>query len=115
MSPHKKLVIANTLMTVGVLPLACVSVWLACILSAAPGRQPIMPIIDPFVMMGIFAMSFLFTATVAGVSAAWSWDVVRACPDSRSRVALGLRLLTAALLASPFVLAFLAQTSSGRI
>jgi hypothetical protein len=62
---------------------------------------------DPLGMIGPLVLSFIFTAAVAGTSAAWSWDLVRANPQSRSRVALGLRMLTATLLISPFALIFL--------
>jgi hypothetical protein len=57
-------------------------------------------------MIGPFALSFIFTAAVAGTSAAWSWDLVRAHPQSRSRLALSLRLITAALLITPFAVIF---------
>jgi hypothetical protein len=64
---------------------------------------------DPLGMIGPFVLSFIFTAAVAGTSAAWSWDLLRANPQSRLRVALGLRLMTAALLVSPFALLFLTR------
>jgi hypothetical protein len=64
---------------------------------------------DPLGMIGPFVMSFIITAAVAGTSAAWSWDLVRANPQSRSRIALGLRLMTASVLISPFALLFLAR------
>jgi hypothetical protein len=64
---------------------------------------------DPLGMIGPFVMSFIITAAVAGTSAAWSWDLVRANPQSHSRIALGLRLMTASVLISPFALLFLAR------
>jgi hypothetical protein len=109
MSTRTKLVIANVLMAVGIVPLAFFVVWLIGFLSWISGHRPIIPIGDPLSMFGPFTLSFIFTAAVAGTSAAWSWDLVRATPQSRSRVALGLRLMTAALLISPFALLFLAR------
>lgn len=109
MSIRTKLMIANALMSVGVVPLAFFVVWLIAILTAAPGHRAIIPIGDPLSMIGPFILSFLFTAAVAGTSAAWSWDLVKANLQSRSRVALGLRLMTAALMVSPFALLFLAR------
>ena len=109
MLTRTKLVIANVLMAVGIVPSAFFVVWLFGFLSWISGHRPIIPIGDPLSMFGPFALSFIFTAAVAGTSAAWSWDLVRATPQSRSRVALGLRLMTAALLISPFALLFLAR------
>jgi energy-coupling factor transporter transmembrane protein EcfT len=109
MSPRAKLVIANVLMIIGVVPLAFFVVWLIGILTWSPGHQAIIPIMDPLGMIGPFVMSFIITAAVGGTSAAWSWDLVRANPQSRSRVALGLRLMTAVLLISPFALLFLVR------
>jgi len=104
MSTRTKLLIADVLMSVGIVPLAFFVVWLIELLSWISGHRPIIPIGDPLSMFGPFILSFLFTAAVAGTSAAWSWDLVRANPQCRSRVALGLRLMTAALLISPFAL-----------
>jgi hypothetical protein len=109
MSPHTKLVIANVLMAIGVLPLAFFVVWLIGILTWTPDHRAIIPIMDPIGMIGPFVMSFIIMAAVAGTSAAWSWDLVRANPQSRARLALGLRFVTAALLISPFALLFLAR------
>lgn len=107
MSTHIKLAIANVLMSIGSVPLAFFVVWLVGILTWAPGHRAIIPIMDPLGMIGPFVLSFIFMAAVAGTSAAWSWDLVRANPQSRSRVALGFRLMTVALLISPFAAIFL--------
>jgi len=109
MSPRTKLVIANVLMSIGVVPLVFFVVWLIGILTWAPDHRAIIPIMDPLGMIGPFVISFIFAAAVGGTSAAWSWDLVRTNPQSRSRIALGLRLMTAALLISPFALLFLAR------
>jgi hypothetical protein len=109
MSTRTKLVITNVLMGVGVVPLAFFVVWLFGLLTWISGNGAILPIGDPLSMIGPFILSFIFTATVAGIGAAWSWDLVRANPQSRSRIALALRLMTAALLISPFALLFLTR------
>lgn len=109
MSTRTKLAIANVLMSVGAIPLAFFVVWLIGILTWKPGQRAIIPIMDPLGMIGPFILSYLFTAAVSGTSAAWSWDLVRAHPQSRSRVALGLRLTTVALLISPFALPVLTR------
>lgn len=109
MSTHTKLVIANVLMSIGTVPLIFFVVWLTGLLTWTSGHRTIIPIGDPLSMMGPFVLSFLFAAAVAGTSAAWSWDLVRADPQNRSPVALGFRLMTASLLISPFVLLFLAR------
>jgi hypothetical protein len=109
MSTRTKLLIANGLMSVGIVPLAFFVVWLIGILTWTPSHRTIIPIMDPLSTIGPFVLSFIFTAAVAGTSAAWSWDLVRANPQSRSRVALGLRMLTATLLISPFALLFLTR------
>jgi hypothetical protein len=104
MSVRTRLVVANLLMSVGIVPLAFFVVWLIAIMTWTPGHRALIPIGDPLSMIGPFVLSFIFTAAVAGTSAALSWDLVRAYPQSRSRVALYLRLLTAALLISPFAM-----------
>lgn len=109
MSTHSKLVVANVLMGIGIVPLIFFVVWLFGFLTWTSGHQPIIPIGDPLSMMGPFILSFLFAAAVAGISAAWSWDLVRADPQNRSPIALGFRLMTASLLLSPFALLFLAR------
>lgn len=109
MSTHTKLMIANVLMSIGVAPLAFCVVWLTGLLSWISGYRAIIPIGDPLSMLGPFVLSFLFTAAVAGTSAAWSWDLARANPQCRSQVALGLRLMTAILLISPFALILLTR------
>lgn len=109
MSTRTKLVVANVLMGVGIIPLAFFVVWLFGLLTWISGHGAILPIGDPLSMFGSFMLSFIFTATVAGFGAAWSWDIVRGNPESRSRIALALRLVTAALLISPFALLFLTR------
>jgi hypothetical protein len=100
-----RLVVANILMSVGMVPLGFFVVWLFALMTSTPDRA-FMPIGDPFSMIGPFALSFIFTAAIAGTSAAWSWDLVRAYPQSRSRLALSLRLITVALLITPFAVLF---------
>lgn len=107
MSPRARLVTANVLMVIGIVPLALFVVWLAGLLAWLHGHRTPIPILDPLGMIGPFALSFLLTFAVAGTAAAWSWEVVRAHPHVRSRVALGLRLTTAAVLLGPFLLLFL--------
>ncbi|NNG23842.1 hypothetical protein [Telluria aromaticivorans] len=109
MSTHTKLVIANVLMTIGAIPLVFFVVWLIGILTWTPKHGAIIPIMDPIGMIGPFIMGFIITAAVAGTSAAWSWDLVRANPQNRSRVALVLRLTTVATLISPFAVLFLSR------
>jgi hypothetical protein len=109
MSTHTKLVLANVLMTIGVIPLVFFVVWLIGFLTWTPERGAIIPIMDPIGMVGPFIMGFIMTATVAGTSAAWSWNLVRANPQNRSRVALSLRLMTVAVLISPFAVLFLSR------
>lgn len=109
MRPRTKLIIANVLMSIGLAPLAFSVVWLAGILTWRPEHRAIIPIMDPLGMTGPFIVSFIITFAVAGTGAAWSWDLVRAHPQDRSRTALGLRLITAAVLISPFMLLFLAR------
>lgn len=56
---------------------------------------------------GPFALSFVLTFATADAGATWPWDLVRTHPRMRSRVALGLRLMTAAVLISPLLIFFL--------
>jgi hypothetical protein len=108
MSPRTRLVTANVLMVIGIVPLGFFVVWLAGLVAWMRGYgTPIIPIMDPLGMIGPFALSFILTFAVAGTAAAWSWDLVRTHPHMRSRVALGLRLTTAAVLLGPFLLLFL--------
>jgi hypothetical protein len=104
MSLRTKLMIANGLMAIGVLPLAFFVVWAAGIVNWMRGGSAFVPIMDPIGMIGPSIAGFLFTFTVAGTAAAWSWDLVRAHPRYRSRTALAFRLMTAVVLISPFVL-----------
>jgi hypothetical protein len=64
-------------------------------------------IADVLMVIGPFALSFILTLAVAGTAVAWSWDLVRVHPHMRSRVALGLRQTTGAVLLGPFLLLFL--------
>jgi hypothetical protein len=96
-------------MSIGAVPLTFFVIWFIGILTWAPDHRALIPIMDPLGMIGPFVLGFIFTATVGGTSAAWSWDLARAHPQSRSRVALALRLMTAALLITPFALLFLAR------
>lgn len=109
MPPRTKLIIANVLMSIGLVPLAFFVVWLVGLLAWTHGYPAVIPIMDPLGMIGLFTVSFIITFAIAGTGAAWSWDLVRAHPENRSRIALGLRLLTGAMLISPFVLLFLAN------
>jgi hypothetical protein len=77
MSTRTKLVIANVLMCVGIVPLAFFVVWLIGILSWTLGHRAIIPIMDPLGMIGLFVLSFIFTAAVAGTSATWLWKACR--------------------------------------
>ena len=109
MLPRTKLCIANVLMSIGLIPLTLLVVLLVDVMTWTPARHSVISMPDPLALIGIFAIGFIFTLAVAGVAAAWSWDVARAHPEQRSRTALGLRLLTALILISPFVLVFLMQ------
>lgn len=109
MSTRTKLVAANVLMIIGAIPLVFFSVWLIGILNWTPEHGAIIPIMDPIGMIGPFIMGCIITAAVAGTSAAWSWNLVRANPQTRSRLALVLRLMTVAVLFSPFAVLFLTR------
>ena len=96
------------MMGLGMLPLLLVGCWiLAFFLTTERGQPPIVPIIDPIGMIGILLVSFLITAVLAGGGALWSWILVIRNKELRSGRARTLRLATALLLASPFVLPFL--------
>lgn len=109
MSTHMKLVIANVLMIIGAIPLVFFVVWLIGIVTWTSEHGAIIPIMDPIGMIGPFIVGFIITAMVAGTSAAWSWDLIRANPQNRSRVALVLQLMTVGVLISPFVVLFLSK------
>lgn len=96
--------LANILMSIGILPLGFCVVWLAGLLAWLSGHRPIVPIMDPLGMIGPSILSYIITFAIAGTSAAWSWDLSLAHPEHRSRIAPALRLLTAAILVSPFAL-----------
>ena len=109
MSLRTKFFIANVLMSIGVTPLAYCVIWAVSILASTPARRVILPSVDPIGMIGLSIMSFILALAVAGTSAALSWDLARQNPDSRSRTALAFRLMTAALLISPFLLSSLSN------
>lgn len=92
--------IANILMGIGIIPLTSCVVWTAAILGDHEGR---IPMLDPIAMIGLSLVSFIGTFLLAGSSALWSWDLARKHPDSRSPTALAFRLMTVAVLVSPFV------------
>lgn len=78
MNPRTQLRAANALMTAGVLPWLLVLAWVAAFLAtAAPGRPPTVPMLDPLGMIGLMGMVFLFAACVAGLGAFWSWILTR--------------------------------------
>ncbi len=105
MPSNRQLPIADCMMGVGMLPLLLVGCWiLAFFLTNERGQPPAIPIIDPIGMIVILLVSFLLSAVVAGGAALWSWILVVRHSELRSRRARTLRLATALLLASPFVL-----------
>lgn len=106
MNPSRQLKISTILMGFGVLPLGLVVAWIsAFFLTSVPGQAPRIAIIDPIGMVGLLLVSFIITCLVAGGSAIWSWVLVIKHKDIRSRRALVLRLVTALVIASPFLLA----------
>jgi hypothetical protein len=78
MSLRSQLRLANTLMTIGVLPWLLTLAWLAAFfILTPPGGPPAIPILDPLGMIGFMVMSFLFGLCVAGAGAFWSWVLTR--------------------------------------
>jgi hypothetical protein len=108
MSLRTKFAIANVLMAIGMVPLAVCVTWAVGIVTATSGQRPLIPIMD-LGMIGLSIVSFILACAVAGTSAAWSWDLARAHPHNRSRIAAAFRSTTAVVLISPFLLIGLAK------
>ncbi|ALK96870.1 hypothetical protein AB595_04045 [Massilia sp. WF1] len=98
MKARAQLCLANTLMTVGVLPWALILVWVAAFF------------IDPLGMIGLMGMSFLFGLCVAGPGAVWSWLLTRDAEEGGSRKAPLFRSLVLLALLGPVLVLFLMST-----
>lgn len=110
MTPRCQSISANFLMGAGILPLALYIVWVAAFLiTTVPGQPPRIPIIDPLGMVGLGMVVYLGALVVAGLGIAWSWLLVRAYPERRTRWALALRAIVVLVLAAPFVFSFLSS------
>lgn len=111
MKARAQLCLANTLMTVGVLPWALILVWVAAFFALTPaGGPPAIPIIDSLGMIGLMGMSFLFGLCVAGPGAVWSWLLTRDAEEGGSRKAPLFRSLVLLALLGPVLVPFLMST-----
>jgi hypothetical protein len=106
MKPRSQLVLANLLMTVGVMPWVLTLAWVGAFFAVTrPGGPPGMPILDPLSMVGFMGMTFLFGLGVAGLGATWSWLLTRSDEELGSRKAPGFRsLVPLALLVPPLLI-----------
>jgi hypothetical protein len=91
----------------GIFPFAFYLCWVGAIFATlAPGRAPIVPMIDPLGMVGVGMSSFGAALVVAAPATWWSWSLARGFPELRSRAALAFQCLVVLLLASPFIWMF---------
>lgn len=104
MSIRSKLMLANGLMLVGIIPLGFCLVWALGFLAWLSGAEPMIPIMDPIGMLGVCAAGFFLTLAVAGTSAVWSWELMRDHDGVRSTLSSALRLLTGFVLSCPIAL-----------
>jgi Kef-type K+ transport system membrane component KefB len=104
MKPRSQLCFANLLMTVGVLPWLLMVAWLIAFFLLTPrGGPPGIPIIDPIGMIGLTMTAFVFSLCVAGLGAFWSWRLVRAYAEMRSRTMAVIRAVVLLLLVAPLL------------
>lgn len=104
MSIRSKLMLANGLMLVGIIPLGLCLVWVVGFLAWLSGADATIPILDPIGMLGVCVAGFFLTLAVAGTSAVWSWELMRDHDGVRSLLSPALRMLTGFVLSCPIAL-----------
>jgi hypothetical protein len=107
--PRYQLWMANVLMTVGALPWLLTLAWVgAFFMTAAHGRPPAVPVLDPLGMIGFMGMTFLFALCVAGLGAFWSWVLTYDEQGPASRTARVFRSAVLLALLAPLLVLLLA-------
>jgi hypothetical protein len=108
MTPRRQSIYANCLMVGGILPLSLYIAWVAAfLLTTVPGQPPRVPIIDPIGMVGLGLFVHVGSLVVAGLGVTWSWLLVRAYPERRTRRGLVLRAIVVLVLVTLFAFNFL--------
>lgn len=90
---------------VGLLPFGLLfSLTLVAVASAGLGQPGQAPLFEPFAMLGLLVVSWLFMVAVAGPQIWWVWRLTSYDTALSSPTALALRVTGLLLVAGPFVL-----------
>jgi hypothetical protein len=105
MNLQRQLKGANFWTAAGLLPFAVMLCWsIAALATAGPNWPPNIPILDPFAMIGLDLMSFLFMLAVAGPQVWRAWRLPSDYVDLQSKTALVLPITALMLFLTPFML-----------
>jgi hypothetical protein len=84
MTPHGKLLMANILMLVGIVPLILGISWILAAISYVQQHKGEMGGSDAFLIIAVLIVTYAFAAVVAGSSALWSGSIMRRNAGLRS-------------------------------
>lgn len=103
MTPRSKLLSANALMLLGIMPLLLVFIWIILVISYAQQHKGVMGGSDAFLMIGALFVTYVFAALVAGSSALWSVSIVKRNAGVRMQSATIMKTMVAIALVAPLV------------
>ena len=110
MSPSVQLKWANFWTVVGITPFTVLVCWsIAALSTVVPNQPPMIRILDPFAMIALGFMSYLFMLAVAGPQVWRAWALTSYHVELRSKAALGLRIAIAVLVSCPFIFSLYPQ------
>ena len=102
MTPQRQLNLANIWTIIGLLPFTLMLCWCAALFATTvPGQLPVIPTLDPFGMIGLSLMSFLFMLIVAGPQLWWAWQLTSHYDTLRTTTAMTLRIAGVTLILTP--------------
>ena len=103
MTTQGKLLTANILMLVGIVPLILGISWILAVISYDQQHKGEMGGSDAFLMIAVLMVTYAFAAVVAGASALWSMSIVRRNSGLRSRSANVIKALVGLMLGAPLL------------
>ena len=103
MTPYKKLVTANVLMLLGIIPLMITIYWMVSSFVTTDYNNK-GEVADVFMVLGKLVFAYAFALVVSGTAALWSARVEKRTPGIRVSATKGARILVAVVLVVPLVL-----------
>ena len=103
MTAQGKLLTANILMIVGIVPLILGISWIVTIISYAQHHRGEMGGSDALLMIAVLFVTYTFAAVVGGASALWSMSIVRRNAGLHSKSATVIRAVVGLMLGLPLL------------